>query len=148
MPKTTTEPARIARLLGGEQTLGRKVRTPMELEECARKGFPTGVLEVLVRRSVVDSKEVYGWIVPRRTLAHRVKKRQRLSMEESNRVSRVARIFAFAADTLGDEEKARHWLRKPMRQFAGRTPMEMLETELGARQVEDLLGRISHGIAA
>jgi putative toxin-antitoxin system antitoxin component (TIGR02293 family) len=142
------EPSRIAELLGGERTLGRKIRTSLELEECARDGFPAEVAKALLEESVVSLRELYGWIVPRRTLAHRVKKRQRLSLDESNRVSRVARIYALAVETLGEREKANRWLRKPLRQFAGRTPMEMLETELGAHQVENLLGRISHGLAA
>jgi putative toxin-antitoxin system antitoxin component (TIGR02293 family) len=142
------EPVQIAEVLGGERSLGRRIRTSIELEECARQGFPTDVIEALLEKSVVSSRELYGWIVPRRTLAHRVKKRERLSVEESNRVSRVARIYARAVETFGDSEKAGRWLRKPMRHFAGRSPMEMLETELGAHQVEAFLGRIAHGLAA
>jgi putative toxin-antitoxin system antitoxin component (TIGR02293 family) len=65
----------------------------------------------------------------------------------SNRVSR-SRIYAQAVEVFGDSDKAARWLRKPMRQFAGRAPTEMLETETGCRRVETLLGRISHGIAA
>jgi len=143
-----TEPVAVAEVLGGERSLGRRIRTPLELEECARAGFPTDVIGALLEKAVVSPRELYGWIVPRRTLAHRVKKRERLSLEESNRVSRVARIWAQAVETFGAADKARRWLRKPIRQFGGRTPMEMLETELGAHQVEMLLGRIAHGLAA
>ncbi len=145
---SASEPVRIAEILGGERTLGRKIRTPLELEECAREGFPAGVVKALLEKSVVSSRELHLWIVPRRTLAHRMKKRQRLSLDESNRVSRVARIYALAVETLGDRDKANRWLRKPLRRFGGRTPMEMIETDLGANQVENLLGRISHGLAA
>lgn len=145
---TAAEPVRIAEVLGGERTLGRRIRTPLELEECAREGFPAEVIKALLENSVVSSRELYGWIVPRRTLAHRKKKHQRLSVDESNRVSRVARIYAHAVETFGDPDKAKRWLRKPLRQFGGRSAMEMLETELGAHQVEAFLGRISHGLAA
>lgn len=148
MAQAISESARIARVLGGEKMLGRKVRTPLELEECARRGFPAGVARVLLERSVVDAREMYRWIVPRRTLAHRLQRQQRLSRDESNRIWRLARIHALAVETLGAEEKARHWLRQPLRQFGGRSAMEMLETESGAHQVENLLGRVSHGIAA
>ncbi len=141
-------PTEIARVLGGEKVLGREIRTHVQLEECAREGFPVGVLQELIERAVILPGELYGWIIPRRTLAHRQKNQQRLSLEESNRVSRLARIYAMALETLGDDEKAKRWLRRPLRQFRGRTPMEMLETDLGAYQVEVLLGRIGHGLAA
>lgn len=139
---------RVAKLLGGKEVLGRRVADELELESCAREGFPLGVLEVLQNKSVLSAEDVYKWIIPRRTLSHRLRKNQRLSLDESNRVSRVARIFAVAAETLGSDERAAEWLRKPLRQFAGRTPMEMLATDLGSHQVETLLGRIAHGIAA
>ncbi len=71
-----------------------------------------------------------------------------MSVEESNRLARIARIYVLAVDTFADEQKARRWLRKPLRQFANRSPMDMLVTETGTHQVEDLLGRISHGLAA
>lgn len=105
---------------------------------------PSPCLQELVERAVLLPAELYAWIIPRRTLAHQQKRRQHLSLEESNRVSRVAPIYALALETLGEEEKAKRWLRRPLRQFGGRTLMEMLETDLGAHQVEVLLGRIGH----
>jgi putative toxin-antitoxin system antitoxin component (TIGR02293 family) len=138
----------MAKLLGGEEVLGRRIVSDLELENCAREGFPVAVLEALQEKAGLSPDDVYGWIIPRRTLSHRLKKHQRLNLDESNRVSRITRIFAMAADTLGGEERAKDWLRRPLRQFTGRTPMEMLATDLGAHQVEVLLGRIAHGIAA
>lgn len=46
----------------------------------------------------------------------------------------------------GDKAKSARWLRKPKRQFENRTPMEMLETEIGARLVEEALHRVDNGI--
>lgn len=138
----------IAQVLGGARVLGREIRSDAQLEQCARQGFPVEVLHELVEHAVLSSAELYGWIIPRRTLAHRQQRKQRLSLEESNRVSRVARIYALALETFGEENKAKRWLRRPLRQFRGRTPMQMLETDLGAHQVEVLLARIGHGLAA
>jgi len=140
--------AQLARLIGGEDILGRRITSELELEGCEREGFPVAVLGALQRTAGLSPDETYEAIIPRRTLAHRLKKHQRLSPDESNRVSRILRIFALAAETLGDDEQARHWLRRPLRQFGGRTPLAMLRTDLGAHQVENLLGRIAHGVAA
>ena len=87
-------------------------------------------------------------ILPRRTLAHRVAKHQSLSREESDKAVRVARITALAEQVFGESERAWRWLRKPKRTFDGKTPMEMLGTEVGARLVEEVVQQIDHGIFA
>jgi putative toxin-antitoxin system antitoxin component (TIGR02293 family) len=61
---------------------------------------------------------------------------------------RVARVLAAAEETFGSQEKAGAWLRRPTVALAGERPLELLDTDEGSREVETLLGRISHGIAA
>jgi putative toxin-antitoxin system antitoxin component (TIGR02293 family) len=80
-----------------------------------------------------------------RTLARR-KKEKRLHADESDRLFRVGRIAALAEETLGSKDKAKRWLQKPNRALGGAAPLRLLDTELGARQVEDVLGRIAHGV--
>jgi putative toxin-antitoxin system antitoxin component (TIGR02293 family) len=46
---------------------------------------------------------------------------------------------------LGSEEKAIQWLRRPNRALGNQTPLELMDTDIGAKQVEDVLGRIEHG---
>jgi hypothetical protein len=71
----------------------------------------------------------------------------RLSPEESARVARrVARVRAQAEDAFQDAAKAGAWLRRPSRALEGRVPLDLLNTELGARLVEDELTRISYGV--
>ena len=55
------------------------------------------------------------------------------------------RVIAHAESVFGDKEKASRWMRKPKRRFEGRTPMEMLETEAGAEQVDNMLGQLEWG---
>lgn len=59
---------------------------------------------------------------------------------------RLGRITALAVDVLGDAERAAHWLQRPNRALGGTIPLALLDTDLGAQQVEYLLGRIGHGI--
>lgn len=66
--------------------------------------------------------------------------------ESSGRVMRLARVGTIAEDVLGSREKARRWLQKPNPALAGAVPLEQLDTELGARRVEGVLGRIAHGV--
>lgn len=60
--------------------------------------------------------------------------------------ARIARLTARAEAVLGDHDLAREWLRTPNRGLAGATPAAHARTETGAREVEDLLGRLAHGV--
>ena len=86
-------------------------------------------------------------VLPRKTLAHR-RKLGTLTSEQSDRLMRVLRLLAAAEETFGNREKAATWLRRPTAALAGKRPLDLLDTNEGAREVETLLGRISHGIAA
>ena len=87
-------------------------------------------------------------IVPRRTLAHRIAKHQPLSRGESDKAVRVARITTMAERAFHDAEKAWRWLRKPKRRFEGKTPIEMLASEAGARLVEEMVIQFEYGMTA
>jgi len=69
----------------------------------------------------------------------------RLARYESDRLYGLARIIALAKHYLGDSPKATRWLRRPNRALGGSTPLELVDTELGARTVENVLGRIAYG---
>jgi len=71
-----------------------------------------------------------------------------LSIDESDRIVRLIRIASRAKDVFGNPEKAWRWLRKPKQAFDGKTCIEMLITEHGGREVENMLTRIEHGMAA
>jgi putative toxin-antitoxin system antitoxin component (TIGR02293 family) len=84
--------------------------------------------------------------IPLRTLARR-KEEGRLQPDESDRLLRAARIFSQALGLFeGDEEAARRWLTGPQPALGGSTPWEYAASEIGAREVENLIGRLEHGI--
>ena len=81
-----------------------------------------------------------------RTLARR-KKEGTLRPDESERVDRITRIFHLATDLYeGDKAEAVKWLKEPNRALADRTPLDFARTEIGAREVENLIGRLEHGV--
>jgi putative toxin-antitoxin system antitoxin component (TIGR02293 family) len=124
-----------------------KIRSGEDLASLVEKRLPAAAVKALVRGGLSDA-EVYELIVPRRTLAHRIAKHQPLSRDESDKAVRVARITAMAEQVFGEPERAWRWLRKPKRRFDGKTPVEMLTTEAGARLVEEMIGQIDHGVFA
>lgn len=80
------------------------------------------------------------------TLSRRRAKQQPLDRDHSDRLMRYARLYWMAVDYFGEQATARDWLGRPVRGLGGRSPLEFAETEMGAREVEDLIGRLEHGV--
>jgi putative toxin-antitoxin system antitoxin component (TIGR02293 family) len=130
--------------LGGARVL--RSRTIAELRPRLRAGLPFASLPAVAARLQLDPADLSRLLdLPARTLARR-KLGRRLAFDESDRLFRLARIGAFAAETLGTWAKAVHWLHEPNRALAGAPPLAELDTDPGCRQVEDLLVRIRYGI--
>ncbi len=119
-----------------------------DLVETVRKGLPYQALVLLIKQLGLDLvmqkhlTQILG--IPDRTLARR--KSGRFTPTESDRLYRVFRTVAQANETFGDAEKARRWLLHPNRALAGQAPLSLLDTDIGARQVENVLLRIEHGM--
>ena len=92
--------------------------------------------------------EIFALVVPRRTYARRLKRHEPLTVEETDRAVRLARVAELAERIFGDKGKAHRWLRKPKRALGQATPLAYLASEAGARLVEDMLYRIDSGFFA
>lgn len=140
------EPRRIAEVLGGRQVLRRRVASLIELSDAVAQGLPKSALRNAVRRIFEDAGEqrrmIYR-IVPEATFKRR---RDRLSSAESERTERLARVIATAEYVWEDPDSSRRFLMTPHPMLAGKAPLNVAMTELGARQVEDLLAKILHGL--
>ena len=140
------ETRRVTALLGGRRVLSKNIRDAGDLQAALREGFPFAAFEAFVlvlESSSRNLAEILG--VAPRTLARRKLSKQ-LSPIESDRLYRVAYITDLATETLGSLEKARGWLHKPNRALGGHSPVSVLDTEIGERQVEELLNRINYGV--
>ena len=138
--------ATIAHLLGGSKVLRHSIRSELDFVRLVQAGLPLSVVDAVIEQGLLTSSEVERLIIPRRTLAHRKKKKQSLSKEESDRLARVARVMALAEETLQSKEKAAIWLRRSNRALRAARPLDLLETDGGAQVVEAILGRVSHGV--
>jgi putative toxin-antitoxin system antitoxin component (TIGR02293 family) len=111
-----------------------------------RKGLPYSTLEAFRKHADLSLGELTSILgIPERTLARR-KEANHLTPSESDRLYRVARSLAHAQSVLGDADKASAWLKRPNRALGDEIPLALLDTDIGARQVEDALLRIAYGI--
>ncbi len=132
--------------LGGARALRERTATYQALHERVRNGLPYASLESVGRRFGLDLQTLAAVLhLPRRTLARR-KRDSRLRPDESDRLLRLGRIASLAEEVLGSSDKAARWLRRPNRALGGDIPLNRLDTDLGARDVEALLLRIAHGV--
>src|SRR5687768_5519786 len=120
---------------------------PAELVSLVRAGASFNMVEDFRRRSGLTLDQIADAIaVPRRTLTQR-KQYGRLKPDESDRFVRLARLFELAAALFnGDAAEALRWLAGPKRALGGETPLQYISTEVGAREVENLIGRLEHGV--
>jgi putative toxin-antitoxin system antitoxin component (TIGR02293 family) len=135
-------PESIAEILG----LQASIRSVSELEAAVSAGLPKRSLERLSARLYLDRRTASAYkfkVVPQATWKRRSK---RLSVDESERTERLARVLAHAEYVWDDRAKAREWMSKPHRELNNNTPLDAARTELGARRVEDLLDKLYYGL--
>ena len=94
----------------------------------------------------LERGEIDAVIIPQRTLQHRRTRRQKLTVEESDRVLRAIRVLSLAESVYGSRERALAWLRKPHARLDGRPPLSLLKTDTGSRIVEELLVQVDEGM--
>ena len=126
----------------------REVSSVRDLELAVQEGLPSESVEVMIDRIFPHDPAFRYQIVPRATLTRRLKKGERLSPQESDKLQRVARVFAMAIEVWDNEEDAREFMTKRHPMLDDRTPFEASLSEIGAREVESILGRLLFGSAA
>jgi len=131
--------------LGGRSARGRNLASQRDLCEAIREGFPPAVVQELMHSSGLTLKELAESLDLSPRSLQRRRRSGRLARFESDRLYRLARIVALAQQSLGTREKAVRWLKRSNRALGGTPPISAIDTELGARQVEDVLGRIAYG---
>jgi putative toxin-antitoxin system antitoxin component (TIGR02293 family) len=132
-------------VLGGESGIGRVVRSSEDMSAAIREGFHHGAVEGLLESSGLTLQEIATALDLSVRSLQRRKNQGRLALHESDRLYRLARLMTLADYFLGDHQVALEWLKRPNHALGGVAPLAIVDTELGAREVENVLGRIGYG---
>jgi len=132
-------------------TLEKKILTgkamhPTELIHRIQKGLRFSELKTLQDTLDLPFEKLAAKLCISRSTLQRRRAAGRLSPDESDKVVRFSRLFRHATSVFGDAERARAWLKHPQVGLAGAVPLDYASTETGAREVENLLGRIDYGV--
>ena len=130
-----------------------RVMTTIDLVDRLNSGLPLEAADELAAAVAPDDRGFKYNLVSKATYARRRLQAgggaALMSKEESERLARLARVWAFACEVWGGEEAARRFLRDPHPMLAGKTPLSIvLDGETGGRLVEEVLGRLAYGSAA
>jgi len=138
-------PTKIAEVLGGEEVLKGPVHSLFELEKVVEEGLPKLALKNVanfISNSQNRSQFIYQ-VVPEGSYKRR---RSHLSLKESERTERLARVIATALHVWENPKQAKEFLTAPHPFFKNRPPIEVAFSELGARHVENHLWGIFYGL--
>lgn len=120
--------------------------TPAKLIASIQSGLAIAELDALQTLLDVPMDALATKLGISKATLHRRKAEGRLDAAESDRVVRYARLMGRAVKVFGAETAARAWLNTPQFGLGGEVPLDFAETEIGAREVENLLGRIEYGV--
>jgi putative toxin-antitoxin system antitoxin component (TIGR02293 family) len=119
---------------------------PAELIALIRAGLPVSELDALQNILDVPIEKLAPKLGISKATLHRRKAAGQLEPDESDRVVRFARLMGMAIEVFENEKAARAWMSSPQVGLGGETPLEYATTELGAREVQNLLGRIDQSV--
>ena len=139
--------ARVGAVLGGREVLGRMPRTNLDLIHSIRDGLSYAAYEAVAQRVHLTTEEaISSLLIPRRTLARR-KNEGSLDVAAGERVVRLARLAARALEVFdGDDDAVARWLRTPLRALGDASALSLVDTDLGAQEALDVLGRLEQGV--
>jgi putative toxin-antitoxin system antitoxin component (TIGR02293 family) len=140
----------IAKVLGGRRTLGRRVRSMRELDSVVREGMPKSALDTFIESLAAFQPKaemrtrLRNKIVPRATY-QRV---NRFNLQVGETTERLARLYALALSVFEDGNAATRFLMNPHPELYDRVPFDVALTEIGGREVEEVIERGLHGLPA
>jgi putative toxin-antitoxin system antitoxin component (TIGR02293 family) len=147
MATKATSPYPLFRALGGRGAIASEPATAGEWAARIHSGLPAAsafAFKDAVGLTNEQLSTVLG--VSPRTLARLDPAKSRLDLVSGDRLVRYARLFAIATDVLEDAPAAARWLKAPQRALGDAVPLDLAQTDVGARSVEALLGRMEHGV--
>ncbi|GAB7528547.1 DUF2384 domain-containing protein [Pseudomonas sp. 3A(2025)] len=119
----------------------------VQLHNALREGLPYAVFDHLADAIAINRSTLADYLaIAPATLQRRLKAR-RFNVEESDRLFRLASIYAAALELFeGNIETVRRWLVHPVSGLDQRCPLDMLITSAESQAVLDLMGRLEHGV--
>jgi putative toxin-antitoxin system antitoxin component (TIGR02293 family) len=137
----------LLRALGGRAAIASEPATAGEWAARIHSGLPAASAFAFKEALGITNEQLSSILgMSPRTLARLDPAKSRLDLVSGDRLVRYARLFAIATDVLENGPAAVRWLKAPQRALGDAIPLDLAQTDVGARSVEALLGRMEHGV--
>ena len=120
--------------------------SPPELIDAVTQGLPALLARELARKMDVTLEAMAGLLRLNPRTFQRRRDEGMLSLNDSERLWELSRLFFRAVEVLESVAGAIHWFKNPLQALGGATPLEYARTSVGLRELENILGRIEHGV--
>ncbi len=141
-------PEKSSKMAPGDSLLNELGIQPKTVVKNIKQGFPVVVIDRMVKEMRISQVKLLEIInITSATLTRRRQSKKPFNSQESDRLYRVANAYHNAVKLFeGDRNNARRWLNEPAKALGGKTPLEHLDTEAGAKEIQNLIGRLEHGV--
>lgn len=136
----------VVAVLGGARVVGRGVRSLGDLADRVREGLPFSALVAVIEQYGISRDSLCRILHLSSRNFLRRKEQKKLSPDESDRLYRLARVLAHANRVFEDPDDSADWVQSPNAALGKQDPLSLLDTDIGVQQVDQVLGRIEHGI--
>jgi putative toxin-antitoxin system antitoxin component (TIGR02293 family) len=145
--RKTAVPLNFVNLLGGEKIVNHPIRSDFDLIALSNEGISKASVEALVGHLGISKKAFSENILDTsvKTL-ERKKDTDKLDKRTSSHVIEIAKVVEHAFEVFEDENKVKLWLNSPNRALGGNKPIDLFYIPTGLGMVDDILGRIEHGV--
>ena len=142
------ELSQVARILGGQKVLGKRLQSRMDLVELGNRGLTKDAVSHLARHLSLSLKDMAALLPVTERSLQRYTSKHPLSPTVSEQVLQIAEAAARGTEVFGGRDRFLAWANQPNTALSGKTPLELLNSRFGADLVLDELGRIEHGIVS
>ncbi len=140
------ETSKIVSVLGGEKKAGMRPANGLEFALALRAGLQYAAAAQLAKHTGIPLPRIFAAVnLSPRTMERR-RRQKRLSADESQKIARFARVVALGDEVFADPGLTAQWLQRANRALNGLQPIDLLDTDDGAREVEAVLLRLEHGV--
>ena len=138
----------VTQLLGGRKTLGREVRTRMDLIDLGRKGVSKEALLVLAKFMGLPVSQMAALLPVTERTIQRYAPKEHFDRIVSENILHLAEVAARGLAVFENHDSFRAWIDQPSTALGGRSPKSLLPSRFGIDMVLDELTRIEHGVTA
>jgi len=128
-----------------QAVLGIDTHNRQKVVQSIREGIPA-VYAIKLQKAFDVPFDVLSQIIGISSKTIHRRKEGKLKKEQSERILRLARLFDQATEVFHDTDHVRQWFKTPNPALGGESPMDYADTEPGAQEITDLLGRLEHGV--